>query len=108
MNAACWSIKDLDRPDDPEGRGQVGFGTTLTKRARAAAPVVSSRTTPEARGQNPDSKTQDRGIRHIFFGENKATKLLKTQSSVPESDKTKPISASSGDRGRFEQKGWGH
>ena len=107
MNAACWSIKDLDRPDDPEGRMQVGFGRTLTNALAGLHRWFSSRTTPEARGQNPDSKTQDRGIRHIFFGANKVTKLLKTQRSVPESDKTKPIWATFGDSRDSSKRGWG-
>ena len=35
---------------------------------------------------------QDQGIRNTFLVKNKANKLLKTQRSVPKSDKTNPIS----------------
>ena len=54
--------------------------------------VVSTAPAPDTHG-NPDSRLQHWGIQHTFFCENKAIKLLKIKRSVPESDKTNPISA---------------
>jgi len=48
----------------------------------------------DAGEEEPDSRfeIQDRRIRHPFLLQNKANNLLKTQGSVPKSDKTKPSS----------------
>jgi len=55
--------------------------------------------------KNPISRFKDWGIKNTFLLKNKATKLLKIRGSVPESDKTKPISDTLW-VGRFEAKPW--
>jgi len=55
-------------------------------------PAVLPSPAPTPEGKTQDGRSKIEASPHVFLLKNKATNLLKTQMSVPESDKTIPIS----------------